>query len=120
MVVDLRVRLSAPKRRGVQSPAARGISVSHLGLQITGFTAGRAIVDTVFAEANVMEALAKRAVFITGAASFRLITEHAGKIFGHSRRLARFGSNGNGPMVDEPAGRQIAVSRVTCGSKAVD
>jgi hypothetical protein len=53
-----------------------------------------------------MEALAERAVFVTGATSLRLITEHAGKIFGHSGRLARFGSAGNGPMVDEPAGHQ--------------
>jgi len=48
-----------------------------------------------------MKALAERAVFITGAASFRLVTEHTGKIFCHSGRLARFGGNGNGPMVDE-------------------
>ncbi len=71
-------------------------TVSHLGLQVTGFTARRAIVNAVFAEAHVMEALAKRAVFVTGAASLRLVTEHAGKIFGHSGRLARFGWSATG------------------------
>jgi hypothetical protein len=69
-------------------------------LQVTGFTAGRAIINAVFAQADVMEALAERAIFIAGAASLRLVTHHAAKVFRHDRRLARFGGWGNGPMVD--------------------
>src|SRR5579862_2286988 len=47
-----------------------------------------------------MEALAKRAILVTGAASLRLVTDHADKILCHDRRLARFVTGSNGTMVD--------------------
>ena len=57
-------------------------------MQVTGFTAGRAIVNAVFAQADVMEALAERAVFVAGAASLRLVTHHADKVFRHKREIS--------------------------------
>jgi hypothetical protein len=80
------------------------LGIPRRGLQVTGFTAGRAIIYAVFAQADVMQALAERAIFIAGAASLRLVTHHAGKVFRHNRRLARFCGWGNGPMVDGLAG----------------
>jgi hypothetical protein len=57
-------------------------------LQVTGFTAGRAIVNAVFAQADVMQALAERAVFVAGATSLRLVTQHADKVFRHKREIS--------------------------------
>jgi hypothetical protein len=74
-----------------------------LGLQVARFATGAAIVNAVFAQADLKQALAQRAVFVAGAASFRLVADHAHKFLGHSGRLARFGGSGNGTMVDGPA-----------------
>ena len=72
-------------------------------MQIAGFAAGTAVINTVFTQADFIEALAERAVLIAGAASFRLVADHAHEFFGHVRRLSRFGLPGNGPMVDDLA-----------------
>jgi hypothetical protein len=77
-----------------------GTLATDLGLQVTGLAAGTAIVNSVFAEADFIEALAQRAVFVTGAASFWLVANHAHEFFGHGERLSRFGISGNEPMVD--------------------
>jgi hypothetical protein len=73
-----------------------GTLASDLGLQVAGFTAGAAIVNAIFTQADFIEALAQRAIFIAGAASFRLIAHHAHEFFCHAARLARFGLSGNG------------------------
>lgn len=69
---------------------------AYLGLQVTGFAAGAAIVNAVFAQADFIEALAQRAVFIAGACPLRLVAHHAHEFFGHGGRLARFAFSGNG------------------------
>jgi hypothetical protein len=72
-------------------------------LKVAGFAAGTAIVNAVFAQAGIIQALAQGAVFVAGAASFRLVADHALEFLGHGGRLARFGGSGNGTMVDDPA-----------------
>jgi hypothetical protein len=62
--------------------------VSDLGLQVACLTAGTAIINAVFAQAGVKQALAQSAVFVAGATSFRLVADHALEILGHRRRLA--------------------------------
>jgi hypothetical protein len=62
--------------------------LSMLCLQIACLTAGTAIINTVFAQAGVKQALAQSAVFVAGAASYRLVADHAFEILGHGRRLA--------------------------------
>jgi hypothetical protein len=69
-------------------------------LQITSLATGAAIVNAVFAQANFIEALAQSAVLVAGAASLRLVADHAHEFLGHGGRLSRFGFSGNGPMVD--------------------
>jgi len=76
-------------------------------LQVAGFTARAAIINAVFTQADFIEALAQRAVFIAGAASLRLVANHAHEFFGHGGRLARFALSGNGPMVDDLAGTAV-------------
>jgi hypothetical protein len=71
-------------------------------LQIASFTAGAAIVNAVFAEADFIEALAQRAIFIAGAASLRLVADHAHKFFGHGGRLSRISRVDNTPFVLGP------------------
>lgn len=73
-----------------------------LGLQIARFTAGTAIVNAVFTQADFIKALAQRAVFIAGAASLRLVTDHAHEFFGHGGRLSRISRLGNTPFVLGP------------------
>ncbi|MGZ7061112.1 MAG: hypothetical protein ACXVJU_17655, partial [Candidatus Angelobacter sp.] len=77
-----------------------GVLAPDLGLQVTGFAAGTAVVNAVFAQADFIEALAQRAIPVAGAASFGLVADHAHEFLGHSGRLSRFGFSGNGPMVD--------------------
>ncbi|MGC2745205.1 MAG: hypothetical protein WA672_18705 [Candidatus Angelobacter sp.] len=77
-----------------------GVLAADLGLQVTSLAAGTAIINAVFAQADFIKALAQGAVLVTGAASFRLIADHAHEFFGHGGRLSRFGASGNGPMVD--------------------
>jgi hypothetical protein len=59
-------------------------------LQITGFAARAAIIDAVLTQSNLIKALAQATVFVAGAASLRLIADHAHEFFGHGGRLARF------------------------------
>jgi hypothetical protein len=75
---------------------------SNLGLQVAGFATGTAIVDTVFAQAGVIQALAQRAVFVAGAASFRLFTDQALEFFGHRREIIAISGFRQWPMVDGP------------------
>jgi hypothetical protein len=77
-----------------------GILATDLGFKVTGFAAGTAIVNAVFAQADFIETLAQTAVFVAGAGSLRLIANHALKFPGHSGRLTRFGVSGNRTMVD--------------------
>jgi hypothetical protein len=77
-----------------------GTFAPDLSLKVAGFPAGTAIVNAVFAQADFIKALAQGAVLVAGAASFRLIADHAHEFFGHCGRLSRFGAPGNGPMVD--------------------
>jgi len=79
-----------------------GALATDLGLQIASFTAGAAIVNAVFAEADFIEALAQRAIFIAGAASLRLVAYHAHEFFGHGGRLSRISRSGNTPFVLGP------------------
>ena len=72
-------------------------------MQVASFAAGTAVINTVFTQADFIEALAQRAILVAGAASFRLVADHAHEFFGHVRRLSRFRLPGNGPMVDGPA-----------------
>jgi hypothetical protein len=69
-------------------------------LQITSLAAGAAIVNAVFTQADFIEALAQSAVLVAGAASLRLVADHAHEFLGHGGRLSRFGLSGNGPMVN--------------------
>jgi hypothetical protein len=78
-----------------------GTLAADLGLQVTRFPAGAAIVNAVFAQTDFIEALAQRAIFVAGAASLWLVADHAHELFGHGGRLSRFGVSGNGPMVDD-------------------
>jgi hypothetical protein len=80
-----------------------GAFATDLRLQVTRFTAGTAIVNAVFTQADFVEALAQRAVFVAGAASLRLVANHAHEFFGHGGRLSRFRVSGNRPMVDDLA-----------------
>jgi hypothetical protein len=48
-----------------------------LGLQVAGFTAGTAIINAIFAQADFIQALAQRAVFVAAAGTLRLVTDHA-------------------------------------------
>jgi hypothetical protein len=73
-----------------------GTLAADLSLQVTCFPAGTAIVNAVFTQADFIEALAQRAIFIAGAASLRLVANHAHEFFGHGGRLARFALSGNG------------------------
>lgn len=52
----------------VELPA--GALAANLGLQIAGFAAGTAIVGAVFAQADLIKALAQHAVFVAGAGPF--------------------------------------------------
>jgi hypothetical protein len=79
-----------------------GALATDLGLQIASFTAGAAIVNAVFAETDFIEALAQRAIFIAGAASLRLVANHAHEFFGHGGRLSRISRSGNTPFVLGP------------------
>lgn len=47
-----------------------GALAANLGLQVTGFAAGTAIVCAVFAQADLKEALAQAAIFVAGAGPF--------------------------------------------------
>jgi hypothetical protein len=94
-------RLQIINIAGRESPT--GALAADLGLQVAGFPAGAAIVNTVFAEADFIEALAQRAVFVAGAASLRLVANHAHEFFSHGGRLSRFRVYGNRPMVDDLA-----------------
>ena len=73
---------------------------SDLGLQVTRFAAGAAIVGAVLAQADLIKALAEHAVFVAGACPFRLVTDRAHEFLGHSRRVPRFGFSEQGTMVD--------------------
>jgi hypothetical protein len=77
-----------------------GALAANLGLEVAGFAAGAAIVNAIFTQADFIEALAQRAVFVAGARSLRLVADHAHEFFGHGGRLARFALSGNKPMVD--------------------
>jgi hypothetical protein len=72
-------------------------------LQVAGFPAGTAIINTVLTQTDLIQALAEAAILVTGAASLRVIADHAHELFGHGGRLARFSGFGNGSMVDGPA-----------------
>ena len=72
-------------------------------MQITGFAAWTAVMNTVFAKADFIEALAERAVLVAGAASLRVVADHAHEFFGHGGRLSRIRLCSNGPMVDDLA-----------------
>jgi len=69
-------------------------------LQVAGFAAGTAIVGAVFAQADLIKALAEHAVLVAGAGPFRLVTDSAHEFLGHSGRVPRFGFSGQGTMVD--------------------
>jgi hypothetical protein len=77
-----------------------GVLAPNLGLQVTSFAARTTIVNAVFAQADFVEALAQRAVLVTGAGSFWLVADHAHEFLGHSGRLSRIRLSGNGTMVD--------------------
>lgn len=47
-----------------------GAFAANLGLQIAGFAAGTAIVCAVFAQADLIKALAQHAVLVAGAGPF--------------------------------------------------
>lgn len=79
-----------------------GALASDLGLQVTRFPAGAAIVNAVFAQTDFIEALAQRAVFVAGAASLCLVADHAHEFFSHGERLSRFSRAGNTPFVLGP------------------
>lgn len=65
-----------------------------LGLKVAGFATGAAVVQAVFTEAHVLEALAKAAEPYTIAATFRKVANGALKQLRHKRRLARFPGGG--------------------------
>ena len=69
-------------------------------MQVAGLAAWTAVINAVFTQADFIEALAQSAILVTGAASLRLVADHAHEFLGHGGRLARFGFSGNGPMVD--------------------
>ena len=77
-------------------------------MQVAGFPAGTAIINAVLTQTDLIQALAEAAILVTGAASFRVIADHAHEFPGHSGRLARFGGFSNGTMVGDPvvSGRQ--------------
>jgi hypothetical protein len=79
-----------------------GALAAYLGLQIARFPAGAAIVNAIFTQADFVEALAERAIFIAGAASLRLVADHAHEFFGHGGRLSRISRAGNTPFVLGP------------------
>jgi hypothetical protein len=71
-------------------------------LQVASFPAGTAIIDAVLTQTDLIQALAEAAILVTGAASLRVIADHAHEFLGHSGRLTRFLSSGNGTMVGDP------------------
>src|SRR5262249_1171970 len=85
-----------------------------LGFQVAGFAAGTAVVVAIFAQADLVRALAEAAVADTLTASFVQVTDRAEKLLGHRRRLPRFFISGNGPQ-----GMSLrAASRRTCEGAA--
>ena len=89
-----------------------GALATDLGLQIASFTAGAAIVNAVFTQADFVETLAQGAVFVAGAASLRLVANHAHEFFGHGGRLSRLRLARQGTMVGDLAER-IAISNAS-------
>jgi hypothetical protein len=85
---------------GITRGLPAGVLAPNLGLQITRLAAGTAIVCAVFTKADLIEALAQRAVLVAGAVPLGLVADHAHEFFGHSGRLSRFLLSGNGTMVD--------------------
>jgi hypothetical protein len=80
-----------------------GVFASELGFKATGFAAGTAIVNAIFAQADFIETLAQAAIFVAGAASFGLVANHADEFLSHSGRLSLFRVSGNRTMVDDLA-----------------
>jgi len=70
-----------------------------LGLHVTGFAAGPAVILAIFAQAGIKLAAAEPAILGAWAAAFDLIAQAANVILGHSRRLSRFEPAGNTPNV---------------------
>lgn len=103
--IKLEIAATATDQPSEQLPA--GAFAADLGLQIARFTAGTAIVNAVFTQADFIEALAQRAIFVAGAASLRLVANHAHEFFGHGGRLSRFRVSGNRPMVDDLAADEV-------------
>jgi hypothetical protein len=58
-----------------------------LGLHVTGFAAGSAIILTIFAKANVKLSTAQPAIFGAGAAALHLIAQAAYVILGHDPEI---------------------------------
>jgi hypothetical protein len=93
-----------PRANATSNGLPTGALAADLGLQVAGFPTGSAVINSIFTQADFIEALAESAVLIAGAGPLRLVADHARKFFGHSRRLSRFCLSGNGPMVDGLAG----------------
>src|SRR5690242_13212700 len=86
-------RFSDAGRSDVPISAIPLLSHGVLGLQVAGFAAGAAVVDSVLAQADFKQALAQPAVFVATAASFQLVADHAYEFLGHNSRDYREISN---------------------------